>query len=243
MRYGFAFPLLMLLVLFLPLIGLEAHEVQMLSYDQLRALIRKAGSSIDFMNLMMRAKFTGFKEERYFGFRFESEEGSQLVLGVMLSKGEGKVIILFVIHENSYPEAYFYSIKGEAILLNYISRSGVVTEIGATEDGLRTCTIGAEPLDAGCVDCSSPGCRPCCSSQISCPTGRYADCKYICSSWDKGCLIQCGLGLACCFSCCSACVKTGYSCICCIYCAMNSGACMSRCCTSSHCACRCLRYH
>ncbi|MEM0192387.1 MAG: hypothetical protein QXJ48_04530 [Candidatus Korarchaeum sp.] len=242
MHYKLASLLLIPLILFSSLTF--ESRAQPLSYDEFGRLIGEAKRSADLANVIERAKTLGFKVERSFdvGRTLTVKLEDRLVLGMPLVGGKGGALLLFILYEDSYSEAYLYLIRGDRILLDSFSRSGVVTIFG---NGVcRACKLRVEPLEAGCTDCYSSGCRPCCSRQISCPSGRYADCKFICDDWDRPCLIRCGLSITGCVLVCKRC-GTGdlLSCLLCVNCAINAGGLCSHCCISSHCACRCLRYH
>ncbi len=169
-------------------------------------------------------------------------------LGVLFYKGSLRALPIYIQWDDGYSEAYAYIIYGDRILLDSFSRAG---EIKLSNE-LKSCfPMGCsvnELLEASCQDCVSNGCRPCCSSQISCPPGRYADCKFICSSWSTSCLYRRGLSLAGCAEARGSCIATPnpFTCGICLGCVLGSPLLGEECahyCKSSRCACRCLRYH
>ncbi|MEM0294753.1 MAG: hypothetical protein QW221_01185 [Candidatus Korarchaeum sp.] len=209
MRYKLA-ALFLIPILVSPMVRLEAQG-QELDSIRLYSLMGEARRSADFMNLLARAKSMGFKEVKYLGFDMKSE--GLLVLGAMLSRGEDNALLIFELFDDGYSEAYLYMLRGDRVLLDSFSRSGVITVYGKSHSTCpivarngRSSSTGIGPLEAGRNDCYSSGCRPCCSAQIGCPSGRYADCKYICDSWNYGCLINCGVTLVGCATSCADCI-------------------------------------
>jgi len=197
--------------------------------------------SLDYINVLNRLKSLGFRE---YGEAFRMKGNESNTLGVLFYKGSLRALLIYIQWDDGYSEAYAYIIYGDRIVLDSFSRAG---EIKLSNE-LKSCfPMGcsvSELLEASCQDCVSNGCRPCCSSQISCPPGRYADCKFICSSWSTSCLINCGLTSAICASPCASCKKGSLAdCVSCIACAIQVAGCLANCCTSFYCSCRCLRYH
>jgi|GEM_PF-3839954 len=201
--------------------------------------------SSDYENVFNRLKSLGFRE---YGETFWIKGDGSSILVAPFYKGSSRALLIYVQWDDGYSEAYSYMIYGDKILLDSFSRAGKIKLSNELKRFFSVCSIGLEPLEASCQDCISNGCRPCCSSQISCPPSRYADCKFICSSWDNKCLYRCGLSLVGCAEACGSCIAAPNPLTCgiCLGCVLGSpllGEECAKCCKSSRCACRCLRYH
>ena len=202
--------------------------------------------SPDYNNVLSRLRSLGFRE---YGEPLWMKGNESDILGVLFYKGSSRALLIYIQWKDGYSEAYAYMIYDDKIVLDSFSRAGKLTLSNELKRCFtRNCPVRLEPMEASCQDCVSNGCRPCCSSQISCPPGRYADCKFICNSWDNGCLYRCGLSLAGCAEACGSCISTPnpFTCGICLSCVLGSpllGEECAHCCKSTQCACRCLKYH
>jgi hypothetical protein len=189
-------------------------------------LIGTAEKSIDYANVMNRMKAKGFKiSGKEEAFRL----GDRRVLVIPF---EGAFVV-YVLWNDGYAETYAYIIDKEnkKILLDSFSRSGVLTVFSELDD------------PPSCYDCSSQGCVPCCSQQITCSPSRYPSCRELCGQLDYWCLIACGVGIPSCAVACTSCIVSGASCEACIACAISSSPCLKGCCVGGlYCACRCIPY-
>lgn len=94
-----------------------------------------------------------------------------------------------------------------------------VVKLASTSINGRLVSLAPRPLGTSCGGCVSI-------------FGPWEVDSRVCTSWDNGCLVGCGLQCGSCIASCGACVATGawWACVGCISCALGCGYCTSRCC-------------